>query len=250
MPNASVAIVAKWDSRQVKAALSKLAPKQWAFATAVALTRTAQRVKVAEIDTMRRVFDRPMPFTLNSLYLKSATKSNQEARVWFKDFAPKGTPAGKYLLPEVHGGERHLKRFEQALIHAGLLPHGRALVPASGAPLDAYGNVKRSVYQKILSQLRAQFDPTANETRRSRSRKAKQRGGRYFYGSPGHKARGVWERFQFAFGSSVRPIFIEVNRRPKYRQRFAFFDVGQEIADKSFGEEFDKAATETLRTAR
>jgi hypothetical protein len=246
----SFAVVARWDSRQVKVALARLAPKQWAFATAVALTRTAQRVKVAEVAEMRRVFDRPTPYTLNSLYLTRATPSNQQARVWFKDFAPKGTPAGKYLLPEVHGGNRAHKRFEKLLQHAGLLPVGRALVPATAAPLDAYGNVQRSVYAKILSQLKAQADPSANESTRSRGRAKKRRGGRYFYGNPGHKGRGIWERFSFAFGSAVKPVFIEVSGVPSYRSRFDFFGVGTRVANSAFGEEFDKSATETIRTAR
>ena len=234
----------------MRAALSALAPKQWAFASALALTRTAQQVKAAEIEEMRRVFDRPTGFTLGSLYLKPATKSNQEARVWFKDFAPKGTPAGKYLLSEVHGGQRAHKRFESALQKAGLLPFGRALVPASAAPLDANGNVKRGLYNQILSQLKAQRDSTANETTRSRARKARQRGGRYFYGNPGGKRRGIWERFSFAFGTAVKPIFIEVGARPSYRPRFAFYDVGERVAEERYESEFDRAATETLRTAR
>lgn len=248
MPSSGFAVVAKWDSRQVKAALARLAPKQWAFASAVALTRTAGRVRVAEQAEMRRVFDRPTPFTMNSLYMKSATRSNQEARVWFKDFAPKGTPAGKYLLPEVHGGDRAHKRFELLLQHAGLLPAGRSLVPASAAPLDQYGNVARGLYTKILSQLRAQFDPANNTKRRRQGRR--QWGGQYFYGNPGGKGRGIWERFTFAFGSAVKPVFIEVSGTPSYRSRFDFFGVAERVAGIAFVEEFDKAASETLRTAR
>lgn len=248
MPNNGFAVVARWDSREVKAALALLAPKQWKFATAVALTKTAQRVKAAEISEMRRAFDRPTPFTLNSLYLTRATPSNQEARVWFKDWAPKGTPAGKYLLPEVHGGDRNHKRFEQLLQHARLLPLGRSLVPASAAPLDQYGNVARGLYTKILSQLRAQFDPANNTKRRRQGRR--QWGGQYFYGNPGGKGRGIWERFTFAFGSAVKPIFIEVSGVPSYRSRFDFFGVARRVANTAYGEEFNKAAAETIRTAR
>ena len=252
-PDKFFAITADWDSRTVKAALARLEPRQWQFATALALTRTGQRIKAAEVDEMRRVFDRPTPFTLRSVYLDPATRAKQEARVWFKDWAPKGTPAGKYLLPEVHGGRRNHKRFELALQYAGLLPPGRALVPASTAPLDQYGNVKRGLYSKILSQLQAHPTAYANETardRRKRNANPRQRGGRYFYGNPGGKGRGIWERFTFAFGSAVKPIFIEVPRLPTYRKLFNFFDVGTRVAGEAFAVEFDKAAAETLRTAR
>jgi hypothetical protein len=241
------AIRSVWDSRDVKANLARLSSKGWTFTTAIALTRTGMRIKGAERDEMSRVFDRPTPFTLNSVYLRPATPARLEAEVYFKDFAPKGTPAGKYLLPQVGGGERDLKRFELRLQHAGLLPAGRALVPASGAALDAYGNVSRGLIQKILSQLKAQADPLSNETARSRRRGAKQHGGRYFYGNPGHRGRGIWERFSFGFGSAVKPVFIEVRRRPTYTARFPFFDVGQRVANVAFGEEFTKAADERLK---
>jgi hypothetical protein len=59
--------------------------RQMPFAVALALTRTAQDVKRAEQAEMRGVFDRPTPFTLNSLFTKPATKQSLEARVWVKD---------------------------------------------------------------------------------------------------------------------------------------------------------------------
>lgn len=242
------AIRGLWDSRDVKANLARLSSKQWAFTTAVALTRTGRRVKGGEQDSMHRVFDRPTSFTVNSIYLSPATPSKLEAEVWFKDYAPKGTPAGKYLLPQVRGGERDLKRFELLLQRAGLLPYGLALVPASGAALDAHGNVSRGMIQKILSQLKAQADPLSHSTARSRRRGAKQRGGHYFYGNPGHRGRGIWERFSFGFGSAVKPIFVEVRRRPTYNVRFPFFDVGERIVrDGAFTEEFSRAAGERLK---
>lgn len=248
--SAGIAIGAHWDARQVQAALSALAPRQWAFATALALTRVGQRVKAAETVGMERALDRPTPYTLRSLYLQGATRQRQEARVWFKDFAPKGTTAGQYLLPEVHGGERRDKRFERNLHYAGLLPSGASLVPASGARLDAYGNVSRGLYTRILADLHA--SPVgANATRRSvrrRERKGK-RGGRYFYGDPGGRGRGVWERFGFAFGSAVRPMFLE-SRTPRYRPRFAFFGIAEEAVGGNYATEFERAAQETVRTAR
>src|ERR1035441_633525 len=75
--------------------------RQLPFATAKALTRTAQLIKAAEVDEMRRVFDRPTPWTLNSVFITPATKDNLIARVWLKQDAAKGTPAAKYLLSEI-----------------------------------------------------------------------------------------------------------------------------------------------------
>lgn len=247
MSQPAFAIHQEWDSRDVKANLTRLSSKQWAFTTAIAMTRTGVRIKGAEQDTMRRVFDRPTDFTVNSVYLSPATPSKLEAEVFFKDWAPKGRAAGKYLLPQVHGGERELKGFERALQHAGWLPPGRFLVPASGAALDSHGNVSRGLIVKILSQLGA--NPSgANETLKLRKRRnATQQRGRYFYGDPGHHGRGIWERISFAFGSAVNPIFIEVRKRPTYTVRFPFFDVGERVAGEAFTDEFARAANDKLK---
>jgi hypothetical protein len=60
---------------------------------------------------------------------------------------------------------------------------------------------------------------------------------------------GVWERFTFAVGGAVRPIFIET-RPAQYHERFAFFTVAEETVAASFAGEFDAAADQTIRTAK
>jgi hypothetical protein len=249
------AIRAEWDSRDVKTVLAALAPRQWQFATALALTHLAQHVKTAERDDMGRSLDRPTPYTLNSLYMQRATPANQEARVWFKDFAPKGTPAGKYLMPQVHGGERPDKRFERSLQHAGLLRSGRQLVPASGAARDQYGNVQRSVYTRLLSQLHASPDATQNQTLKTKKRARRRGTQQYFYGNPGGKGRGVWLRVPGGrvlggrMHSHIVPIFLE-QKPHRYRPRFAFFSVAERVAAARYQDEFESAANQTIRTAR
>jgi hypothetical protein len=251
MPSTPYSVAARWDSRNLDVLLARLGPKQMQFATALMLTRTGGHVKAAEEAEMPRAFDRPTPFTLHSVFLKPATKSHLEALVWFKDWAPKGTPAGEYLKAEVFGGERKQKRFEKGLVAAGLLKGGQELVPASGVPLDAFGNVPRTIYNRILSQLHAQNDRAQNETARSRARNPKNRssGGRYFFGDPGHRGIGIWERFTFAVGSAIRPVFIATTP-PVYHERFAFFSVAEQAVEANYMTEFDRAADETQRTAR
>jgi hypothetical protein len=257
--NASIGptITARFDSRDLKQVLSALGPKQWNFATAVALTRVGKHVQGAEKTDMRRSLDRPTPYTLNSLYLQRATPANQQARVWFKDFAPKGTPAGKYLMPQVHGGDRSDKRFERSLQRAGYLSRGKQLAPASGirGRLDQYGNVPRGIYTQILSQLRAGVDATQHQSIRSKRRNLKPGGIQYFYGNPNGRGRGVWMRVAGGrvlggrFASSIVPVFLE-QAPHHYRTRFAFFDVAERTAGATYAREFEQAAAQTIRSAR
>lgn len=243
-PATGFQIQARWDSRQVNAALSALRPKQWAFVRVLALTRTAQGVHASEKSAVQSVFDRPTPFTLNSLRVQSATVARPEARVWFKD-PPRLTEREHYLMPQVHGGQRRQKRFEATLQRAGLLPRGKALVPSDAAPLDAYGNVTRSVYARILADLKA--SPTGAN---------KRRGSRHFYGRPGNGRlpRGIWKRFPAdAFGNrfsaAIEPVFLET-RMPTYRTRFAFFTIAEQAAERVYQSAFERAVNETLRSAK
>ena len=59
-----------------KALLAKLKDnqKQINFALAVALTKTAQTLQAQQYGEIKKVFDRPTPYSLNSLYVKPATK--------------------------------------------------------------------------------------------------------------------------------------------------------------------------------
>jgi hypothetical protein len=242
----------KSTADMVIAAHRDMGRRQLRFATAVALTRTAQDVKIAEVDTMRRVFDRPTPWTLNSVFVKPATKAELSAVVWLKDVATDGTPATKYLAPEIEGGGRNLKGFERLLMRKGLLPTGWMAVPGAGAKLDAYGNMSRGQIVQIISALQAfgEVGFNANRTKGSRQR----RGSRlpeYFVGRPGggRLPMGVWQRISFAHGSAVRPVLIFV-RGPRYKARFDFFGVGRQIARTNFIGHLRRAIAEAKATAR
>ncbi|MGS1020906.1 hypothetical protein [Burkholderia glumae] len=66
----------KSDVRALAKKLDALARKQLPFATAQALNATAEQVRDAQRENMRQVLDNPTPFTLNSVAIKRASKSN------------------------------------------------------------------------------------------------------------------------------------------------------------------------------
>lgn len=239
-------------TEKLPAFLTDVAEKQVRFATAVALTRVASQAKRDLRDEMPRVFDRPTPYTLNSLFMKAATKKTLQAIVWLKDFAPKGNPAAEYLLPQIYGGPRKDKRSELLLRRAGILPPGRFITPAEFTPIDAYGNIRKGFMTKVLSQLRAQTDPYQNETARSRARK-KSRSGGLSYFLPDTKrsgqARAIYERVDFAFGSALRPVLAFARKRPTYEPRYRFIEIATKNTETRFRAEFDPALQQALATA-
>lgn len=229
--------------------------KQVRYAGAVALTKTAQDVKVEEREEMRRVFDRPVPYTLNSLFLKPATRDTLEAVVWIKDDrAGSGTPATKYLLPEIKGGPRDLKGFETALQAHGLMPKGWRAVPASAIKLDAYGNVPKGLLVQILSQLRVQmtagYESRATLSKRSR-RNVRKQGVEYFALAKrrGKLLPGIYGRYTFAHGSAVKPMFV-FSSGAKYRERFRFYEVGGRVVAARFPGHFAEEYAKAMESAR
>lgn len=240
-----IKISVKFDISKVLEKLNKLQYEQVPYATAKALTATAQAVKKDLQNEMRQVFDRPTPYTLNSIYVKAARKTDLTARVWLKDGAG-------YLHPQIFGGRRTIKNFERALQSRGLLPSGMYAVPGSAAKLDQYGNMSKGQLMQILSALNVAEMTSgylANRLQRIKGR-AKKNQGQFFVGRPGRRLPlGVWQRFGFTHGSAVKPVIIFVSS-VAYKPRFKFFEVGRDTINREFGKQFKSAMAEALSAAR
>jgi hypothetical protein len=238
--------------KETQQSLRGFSDRRLAATLATALTRTAVEVRAGVQAELPRVFDRPTPYTMNSIFVKPARADRLEAEVFFKDeygTSRLGIPATKYLLPEVRGGARRSKGFEKALRKAGVLPFGRFAVPGQGAKIDAHGNMDRGQIIQILSQLRITL--TAGHTRNmgqgakgiAAQRKA---GGRFFVkrnrkGGP----PGIYQR-EF-YGRNVTPVVI-FTAPPRYSPRFPFDAIAGRIADAKLGEHVRRAIAE--QTAR
>lgn len=230
--------------------------KQVRFATRVALTRTGQKVVVAQQKEMRDIFKNPTPYTMSSLYLRPATSANLSAEVKLKDFAAKATPASKFLAAQLKGGQRSAKRFERALQSIGALPPGYRVVPGAGAKMDAYGNMSTGQIVQILAFFRAfpEAGYKANMTAATKARLArgtkKRPGFAYFVGRPGSRLPlGIYQRVAFGHGSAIKPVMIFV-RSAAYQKIFDFEYVADRTVQAEFPSEFARAFIEAERTAR
>ena len=204
------------------------------LAAAKALTFTALAIRDAEKAEMQRVFDRPTPFTLNSLYVKTATPIALTARVWFKGIRGDW----HYLIPQVEGGDRRLKMFEKHLQRAGILPVGMFVVPGAGLKLDQYGNIPGGKIVQLLSAVQAlpEVGYLANKSRRRGARRNRKTDN-IFAGRP-HPGMplGVWQRSL----SGLKPLIVFV-KRPQYRKRFDFYGIARNVAEREFNNQFLRA---------
>jgi len=251
---------------QAMARLTDLERNQLPFATALALTRTAQVVAEDIRAEMGVVFDRPTPATLNSLYIQSATKQKFEARVWIKDGRSvngkgnvvgregswgKGRAASTWLTPEIYGGPRNDKGIEKMLRRKGVLKQGQYIVPGSRMELDAYGNIPKGTLNKIISgaSLFTEEGYSANATGSKRSR-AKGNAKRYFVM---HNAK----REPFAVAertgngrSGLRVVLAFAGRTPRYRKTLNFFEVAERTAQRELPRQFELAMAQAMATRR
>jgi len=229
--------------------------RQGPFVAAVSLTRTGQDVQGAIKGEMRASFDRPTAYAINGTFLKRATKTNLEARVWVKDDPfGKGVPADRFLSPQIFGGARRHKGSERLLQANGLMPDGWYLVPGEGAQLDANGNIRRSQITQILSQLKVQrgagHESRATGSQRSNRTIARQ-GVTYFALPNGNRGLlpGVYLKRRFGHGTAIRPVFIFVSGI-EYKTRLKFHEVAQATVQARFPVHFQAESEKAMRTAR
>ncbi|MGD0274967.1 MAG: hypothetical protein ABSB79_02755 [Syntrophales bacterium] len=243
--------------QEVRESLMPLFKEQLPFAMAVSLTKTAQGVQVRLIDEMKTVFDRPTPYTLGALYVGNASVTKQESSVYMKESSGKGTPPYKFLTPQIEGGERRVKRFEKALRAKGILPQDMYVVPGNYCNLDAYGNMSPGQIVQILSYFQT-FGAQGYRANMGEKRIKKlaagtktQSGFTYFVQPTWHRglAPGIYKRLSNRWDAPVFSIMIFV-RKPHYKMRFKFFDVGQAKANDVWRPIFDAALAEVMSKAK
>jgi hypothetical protein len=236
--------------------------RQIPYAIANALNATARWVKDEEQREIMRKFDRPTPFTLNSLQLTpaKAPKGPMIATVWFRDPPNLGTK-DHYLLPQIEGGSRPVKNYEMGL-------GGRFTMPGKGLLLDKWGNIGRGNLTRILSQSGSFRESgfSMNMTRGRRNKvgdlfmlkarrgkllpgiyertqgKAGGRIGRYLLARGlGAKKRELNARYKSMYPQGIKPILIFPTKAPTYRKRFDFYGVAQKVVTENLGPELRKA---------
>jgi hypothetical protein len=236
---------AEMDIRGFDKTLSGWELTQLPFATASALTKTAKLVQTATVAEMRKVFDRPTPFTLASTMVKPATKTNLVAQLILKNVNQKGAPPSVWLEPNIDGGERQAKRSEMLLRQYGMLPNDMFYVPGLGADLNRYGNISAGQLIKVMSALQAfpQGGYLANKSARLGARANKETDN-IFVGKPagGYLPLGVYQRMP---DGKLKSILIFV-KRPHYGKILPFYELAREVFGSNFQAEFNVALRNAL----
>lgn len=224
----------KSNASEVIKWLDNIQHKELPFAKSLMLNYCAQDIKAAEIVEMKKVFDRPTPYTLNSLMITPATKTKPRAAVWFKD------QAVRFMLPHIEGGTREQKRSEKWLSSSGAMGVNRYWIPATRVQ-NKYGNITGGRITQIMSALHAGPDVTAYRTARSAKRKK----------NPPEYVPilrkswlhpGVYQRYA---RGRIKPVLLFAPN-VTYRRRFDFFGVAEKTLNAVFERNWDRAWSYTM----
>lgn len=224
--------------------------KQVRFATALALTRTAKDVQDGIKAEMRKVFDRPTPWTLNSTYLQRATRDALTATVGIKDASQlesKVTPA-RTLEAQASGGSRGQKRFERGLQTLGVLPSGWVAVPSRSVPKDGHGNVNGQYLRGLLRAVSAAGASGPQHAGRAVSR-AKRQGGLYFVQRVGGKGLSPGIYLREIAARSPTPIML-FQPAAGYSKRLDMHAVARRVVNERLSDNLASALRQAYATAR
>jgi len=242
------------DALQAK--LRGLSDKKINVAIAAALNDAAYAGAQETKKTMAQAFDRPTPWVLGGVRYVKARKDKLEASIDFDQWGNKtNVTVGKVLQAEIFGGQRKTKRHEIALQRAGILPAGMAIVPGPGAILDQYGNMRAAQIVQIMAWFKSfgQQGYKANSTDKTRARLGKDKksgakGFQYFAlpNKVGNLAPGIYQRFTFASGSSIKPVMFFV-ALPSYKRRLDFYGIAERKAVAEFNRAFPRYLDQLIK---
>ena len=218
------------DIRPLVRQMTQVQKRQAPFAIARGLTQLAQTAVVDLQGEMHRRFDKPTRFTLGAFAARPAKRGELTAYVVSRGPTAKGRAALKYLGPEISGGPRRMKGFELKLT---ALAGGQFVVPARGAVLDSFGNLRRSLLKDLFASLA-------------------QPGGRKFVVAyQGHdRTKRPIGVYQLVSKGVVKPILTFLPRAPNYRARLLVDATVTASVRRNAAQVLAKAFADALRTAR
>ena len=182
------------------------------FATAQALTAVARLGQAAIKAELPSIFDRPTPFTINSIAVTPARKISLTAVVFAKDIA------AQYLLPYEDGGTQFLGA-------------KRAVLAPIQQRTNQYGNLPRTA----LARLKAKPNVfTGRIVTRN-----------------GQSISGVWQRSPARKGKAGGlKLLIRFEDAKPVQQKLHFRDRVRDVATKNIRAEFKKAMAAAMASAR
>ena len=199
---------------------------QMPFATAKALTRTAQQTRDELKDKIKTELDRPTSFTIRGITIETAKKTRLRARVFVKDIQ------AEYLWYAVEGGVM-----------------GRMIQPAN-IRLNRYGNIPRKALKRLLARPDVFYGTIKGIT--GIWQRGRVRGERFTTEVKSYRGAKGQKGYKYRDGNIYRNVRLIAARAEnvRYKTRFDFYGIGMRKVDRVWEKNMDDAINHALRTAR
>ena len=214
----AIAFQFKSNVADVNRRMSNMVARQMPFAISKALNETAKSLVAKNKKDMGRIFDNPVPWTLNAFTYKPAKKYDNTVTIRRKDMQRKR----HYLEVQNEGGLRGQtgmeKAFETNLPYAGVLRH---VAPTKATPLNKYGNMSPGFRNQIMSAMQVSRDTKMRSPIKGQTKSGK---ARYFVPSNTHplgqgRRAGVYQRTS---AGNAKKVLSFIDRGISYRPKFRF----------------------------
>jgi hypothetical protein len=205
------------------------------FAAAVALTRTAGKVRDAMPAVMERELDRPTSFTKRGLFVKAARRDDLTAVVGFMD------RQASYLKYQIAGGTR--------------TPGSRGIKLPGNITLNSFGNIPKGLIDRLKQS--AQDGSLGRGIAKKLGVGNRRKGAapiQLFYGKPTGRGwekapMGIWRRVPGSPGKLV-PVIVFEDTPAHYRPRFNFHRAAMDVVRREWDRQFAAAFDQAMRSAR
>jgi hypothetical protein len=205
------------------------------------------------IQEMQRIFDKPTAAVLKVPWVDRATKGGAGAKLYLSDYI--GTKGGAgpshAITPHMTGqpNTRGRKGLEKRLQSMGRITANEWLVPASGAPLDSFGNFKGSEVMRMIADIGAgnQFaGDSANTGTKNKAKRGK--AGVYIWLRAAHglqygRPKGIYRRV----GRKIMPVMVVVRSAPTYAKRYRWQEIVQSYTKRRIQYHAQRAIDQAIR---
>lgn len=206
--------------------------KQVDYAASRALNATGKAVAAAMPGELRRLLDRPTPFTQRGVrVLRYANRARLETVVGFMD------AQAKYMAWQIAGGARR--------------PGREGLRLPAAINRNEFGNIPRG----LIAQLVAVANRERKLSRVKARRIAVSNKVELFYGDPEDQGgrrypRGIYKRVSLGARHQLIPLIVFPVVTAKYKPRFPFERIATDIVRREWPRQFDTALAAALATAK
>lgn len=212
------------DTKQVQAMVGMVDTKQIQFATARALTKTAQAVQQAVRAEMPSRFTLRRQWIVQGIRITPATKANLTATIYSKDAFMERQEAGGIKMGTPGGGDFSSTSLQQ--------PKGKRVRPAMGrvaVPTDKVRRNKSEIIRK--SELPAGLG---------------ERG--FVIGKPGD-TQYLAKRFAKGKRAGLQILYV-LKRSTRIKPRLGLRDIGIDVVRSKFAEIFSQSLSDAIATAK